>query len=290
METELLELTRSKDALQEDLPRTAIQDYKKSPEFEMGLARIGHVLLEYRYQLALARLQVRHSGVGIKLDPFFPRTTTCRWPMNNPSTIPFYRPRKESPCTLHSSTRRGLGVVELEFFGEVVKGRDGRRLQLIVPHPSRPPESRGKGTTHQSIGSVIESHLSSKHGKVFRWVGASVVGLQDQEPKAGWDRFVLNLGYKRVLFLRLDERFGVGATVFASFAGKRGVCPTTCKIGGRMWVNPLRCSEFGLLVGRSCDIGPPSSAKMLLSFWDRAEVSTRSGSSRVRKFAHVGRD
>ncbi|RRT64085.1 hypothetical protein B296_00035329 [Ensete ventricosum] len=57
IEIELLELTRSKDALQEDLPRRAIEDYKKSPGFEMGLVQMGRVSLEYGYQLALARLQ-----------------------------------------------------------------------------------------------------------------------------------------------------------------------------------------------------------------------------------------
>ncbi|RRT74526.1 hypothetical protein B296_00018203 [Ensete ventricosum] len=70
METELLELARSKDALQEDLPRRAIEDYKKSLGFEMGLVRMGRVSLEYGYQLALARLQARHPGVEIELDPF----------------------------------------------------------------------------------------------------------------------------------------------------------------------------------------------------------------------------
>ncbi|RZR78949.1 hypothetical protein BHM03_00004511, partial [Ensete ventricosum] len=57
METELLELTRSKDALREDLPKRAIEDYKKSSGFEMGLVRMGRVSLEYEYQLALVRLQ-----------------------------------------------------------------------------------------------------------------------------------------------------------------------------------------------------------------------------------------
>ncbi|RRT73091.1 hypothetical protein BHM03_00026947 [Ensete ventricosum] len=53
---ELLELTRSKDALRVDLPKRAVEDYKKSPGFEMGLVRMGRVSLEYDYQLALARL------------------------------------------------------------------------------------------------------------------------------------------------------------------------------------------------------------------------------------------
>ncbi|RRT46298.1 hypothetical protein B296_00039157 [Ensete ventricosum] len=56
IETELLELTRSKDALRADLPRQAIEDYKKSSGFEMSLARMGRVSLEYGYQLAPVRL------------------------------------------------------------------------------------------------------------------------------------------------------------------------------------------------------------------------------------------
>ncbi|RZR96234.1 hypothetical protein BHM03_00025205, partial [Ensete ventricosum] len=48
----------------------AIEKYKESPEFEMGLVRMGWVLPEYGYQLALARLQARHPGVEIELDPF----------------------------------------------------------------------------------------------------------------------------------------------------------------------------------------------------------------------------
>ncbi|RWW07286.1 hypothetical protein GW17_00029330 [Ensete ventricosum] len=70
METELPELTRSKDALRADLPRQAIEDYNKSFKFEMGLVRMGRVSLEYGYQLALARLRARHPGVEIEEDPF----------------------------------------------------------------------------------------------------------------------------------------------------------------------------------------------------------------------------
>ncbi|RRT57402.1 hypothetical protein B296_00023876 [Ensete ventricosum] len=70
METELLDLARSKEALREALPKRAIEEYKESPGFEMGLVRMGRVSLEYGYQLALTRLQARHPGVEIKLDPF----------------------------------------------------------------------------------------------------------------------------------------------------------------------------------------------------------------------------
>ncbi|RWW83941.1 hypothetical protein BHE74_00007503 [Ensete ventricosum] len=72
METELVELTQSKDALRVDLPRRIIEDYKKSPGFEIDLVRMGRVSLEYGYQLAQARLQARHLGVEIELDPFTP--------------------------------------------------------------------------------------------------------------------------------------------------------------------------------------------------------------------------
>ncbi|RWV79709.1 hypothetical protein GW17_00059109 [Ensete ventricosum] len=72
MDTELVELTQSKDALRVDLPRRTIEDYKKSPGFEIGLVRMGRVSLEYGYQLAQARLRARHLGVEIELDPFTP--------------------------------------------------------------------------------------------------------------------------------------------------------------------------------------------------------------------------
>ncbi|RRT33300.1 hypothetical protein B296_00043503 [Ensete ventricosum] len=70
METELLDLARSKEALREDLPKRVIEEYKESPGFEMGLVWMGRVSLEYMYQLALTRLQARHPGVETELDPF----------------------------------------------------------------------------------------------------------------------------------------------------------------------------------------------------------------------------
>ncbi|RWV91352.1 hypothetical protein GW17_00046366 [Ensete ventricosum] len=56
MENELLTLTWALDALCVDLLRQAIEDYKKSLGFEMGLVRMGHISLMYGYQLALAWL------------------------------------------------------------------------------------------------------------------------------------------------------------------------------------------------------------------------------------------
>ncbi|RZR83602.1 hypothetical protein BHM03_00010251 [Ensete ventricosum] len=49
METELLELTRSKDAIRVDLLKRVVEDYTKSPGFEIGLIQMGRVSLEYRY-------------------------------------------------------------------------------------------------------------------------------------------------------------------------------------------------------------------------------------------------
>ncbi|RWW40137.1 hypothetical protein BHE74_00054469 [Ensete ventricosum] len=90
METELLDLARSKEALREDLPKRAVEKYKELPGFEMGLMWMGRVSLEYRYQLALARLQARHPGVEIELDPFVTllEDADSRWPTSSPSTIP----------------------------------------------------------------------------------------------------------------------------------------------------------------------------------------------------------
>ncbi|RWW46503.1 hypothetical protein BHE74_00047581 [Ensete ventricosum] len=81
METELLDLARSKEALREDLPKKAVEEYKESLGFEMGLVRMGHVLLEYGYQLALVRLQARHPRVEIELDPFVTLPKDANVPM-----------------------------------------------------------------------------------------------------------------------------------------------------------------------------------------------------------------
>ncbi|RRT37634.1 hypothetical protein B296_00038399 [Ensete ventricosum] len=58
------------DALRVDLPKQAIEEYKKLSGFEMGLVRMGWVSLEYGYRLALARLRTRHPIVEIDEDPF----------------------------------------------------------------------------------------------------------------------------------------------------------------------------------------------------------------------------
>ncbi|RWV82161.1 hypothetical protein GW17_00056366 [Ensete ventricosum] len=65
MENELLKLTRAMDALRVDLSKQAVEDYKKSPGFEMGLVWMGQVSLEYGYQLALAQLRAQQLDFEI---------------------------------------------------------------------------------------------------------------------------------------------------------------------------------------------------------------------------------
>ncbi|RRT49685.1 hypothetical protein B296_00050453 [Ensete ventricosum] len=45
----LLDLARSMEALREDLPKKAVEDYNESPGLKMGLVRMGWVSLEYGY-------------------------------------------------------------------------------------------------------------------------------------------------------------------------------------------------------------------------------------------------
>ncbi|RRT82572.1 hypothetical protein B296_00010020 [Ensete ventricosum] len=67
---ELLKMTWAKDQFWVNLPRVAVEDYKKSPNFEMGLVWMGRVLLQYNYQLVLAWLRARHLKLEIEPDPF----------------------------------------------------------------------------------------------------------------------------------------------------------------------------------------------------------------------------
>ncbi|RZS22457.1 hypothetical protein BHM03_00055249 [Ensete ventricosum] len=59
----------SKVLLDRAVKTMAIEDYKKSSGFEMGLVRMCRVSLEYDYQLALARLRARYPDLEVG-DPF----------------------------------------------------------------------------------------------------------------------------------------------------------------------------------------------------------------------------
>ncbi|RWV88088.1 hypothetical protein GW17_00049858 [Ensete ventricosum] len=70
IEIELLKMTWVKDQFRVNLPREVVEDYKKSLNFEMSLVRMGRVLLQYNYQLALAWLRARHLKLEIEPNPF----------------------------------------------------------------------------------------------------------------------------------------------------------------------------------------------------------------------------
>ncbi|RWW80559.1 hypothetical protein BHE74_00011083 [Ensete ventricosum] len=67
---ELLKMTWAKDQFWVNLPREAVEDYKNSPNFEIGLVWMGRVLLQYNYQLVLAWLRAGHLELEIEPDPF----------------------------------------------------------------------------------------------------------------------------------------------------------------------------------------------------------------------------
>ncbi|RWW17376.1 hypothetical protein GW17_00018694 [Ensete ventricosum] len=70
MEDELLNLTCNTDALNVDLPKKAVADYKKLAGFEMGLMWMGQVSYEYGYQVALAGFWARYPKLEVEEDPF----------------------------------------------------------------------------------------------------------------------------------------------------------------------------------------------------------------------------
>ena len=59
--------------------KEAIVEYKKSPEFELGLQRSGQVTYEFRYRVAFARFRVRYPDLELELNPFadLPKTLIC---------------------------------------------------------------------------------------------------------------------------------------------------------------------------------------------------------------------
>ncbi|RZR84059.1 hypothetical protein BHM03_00010836 [Ensete ventricosum] len=81
MENELLKLTRAMEALRDDLPKQAIDNYKKLTGFEMGLVRMGRVSLEYGYQLALVRFRARYPDLEVEEDPFKELSEDANVPM-----------------------------------------------------------------------------------------------------------------------------------------------------------------------------------------------------------------
>ncbi|RWV78270.1 hypothetical protein GW17_00060784 [Ensete ventricosum] len=74
------QLDDSKDALQVDLLRQAIEDYKKSLEFEMGLVRMGQVSRSTATSWHLLGFGLDTPDLRLKrtLSSFFPRMRMCQ--------------------------------------------------------------------------------------------------------------------------------------------------------------------------------------------------------------------
>ncbi|RWW32747.1 hypothetical protein BHE74_00008528 [Ensete ventricosum] len=70
MENKLIKMTQVMDALRIDLPKQAVEDYKKLSGFKMGPVRMGWVSFEYDYQLALARFHAWYPDFEMEDDPF----------------------------------------------------------------------------------------------------------------------------------------------------------------------------------------------------------------------------
>ncbi|RWW70103.1 hypothetical protein BHE74_00022234 [Ensete ventricosum] len=73
----------------------AIEEYKKSLIFEMGLVWIGRVSLEYGYQLAFARLRARHPSLEIEANAFMLLPEDADMPMADEQSFNDSSPKAE---------------------------------------------------------------------------------------------------------------------------------------------------------------------------------------------------
>ncbi|RWW43645.1 hypothetical protein BHE74_00050662 [Ensete ventricosum] len=67
---DLLKAMRELEAQWTELLRKAIEDYKETTGFKLGLQLISRVSYEYEYQTALGQLGARYSGSEVEEDPF----------------------------------------------------------------------------------------------------------------------------------------------------------------------------------------------------------------------------
>ncbi|RWW42602.1 hypothetical protein BHE74_00051838 [Ensete ventricosum] len=78
---ELLKLMRENESLKAELPSKSVINYKQSVGFGWGLRRMGQVLYEYGYRVALARFQARYSDLEVDSDPFTEQLENSSVPM-----------------------------------------------------------------------------------------------------------------------------------------------------------------------------------------------------------------
>ncbi|RWV90841.1 hypothetical protein GW17_00046920 [Ensete ventricosum] len=63
-------MTLNAEALNVDLSKKTVADYKQSTGFKMGLVRTGQVSYKYGYRVALARFQAQYPELEVEEDPF----------------------------------------------------------------------------------------------------------------------------------------------------------------------------------------------------------------------------
>ncbi|RZS25349.1 hypothetical protein BHM03_00058538 [Ensete ventricosum] len=64
------DLSKALESARAELPRQAVDDYKELADFKKGLKRMGRVIYEYGYRVALARFHSLHPDSEVKEDPF----------------------------------------------------------------------------------------------------------------------------------------------------------------------------------------------------------------------------
>ncbi|RRT41844.1 hypothetical protein B296_00046381 [Ensete ventricosum] len=75
------QLKKALESARAELPRQAIDDYKESAGFKEGLKRMGRVIYEYGYRVALARFRSLYPDSEVEEDPFTIRPEDDSVPM-----------------------------------------------------------------------------------------------------------------------------------------------------------------------------------------------------------------
>ncbi|RRT31912.1 hypothetical protein B296_00054504, partial [Ensete ventricosum] len=70
MDDELLQAMKALESARAELPRQTVVQYKELLGFKEGLKRIGRVIYEYGYRVALTRFHARYPDVEVEEDPF----------------------------------------------------------------------------------------------------------------------------------------------------------------------------------------------------------------------------
>ncbi|RZS03617.1 hypothetical protein BHM03_00033810 [Ensete ventricosum] len=70
MDDELLQAVKALESARAKLPRQLVVQYMESLSFKEGLKRIGRVMYEYGYRVALARFRARHPDAEVEEHSF----------------------------------------------------------------------------------------------------------------------------------------------------------------------------------------------------------------------------